>query len=209
MAQSEDYKNIKQFLKETMADLGYYGCHMRVDVDPTEFTDGKERYITSINNVELYRGNNYAEVIYQIIAVKKIFTIFMDIPADTLSKILKDRYKRMIIEALEKWPDKTYNYFEPAFEGDTDEDCPTIMAYIDELQLQENVYHLFVMHRIEMDENNNVKLIGRIAGVDHTADEELYTYLDSVYEFDLQYMLVPDYYEFTIGTEEETEIEER
>jgi hypothetical protein len=115
----------------------------------------------------------------------------------------------MIIEALEKWPDKTYNYFEPAFEGDTDEDCPTIMAYIDELQLQENVYHLFVMHRIEMDENNNVKLIGRIAGVDHTADEELYTYLDSVYEFDLQYMLVPDYYEFTIGTEEETEIEER
>lgn len=191
--QSETLKKLKQYVKEQTANYAYYGLNIQVDRDDNSSTYLYERYKVTVSD-DLYCSDvSDKDVIDITDTLINLFSGFMLIPADNYSRILKMRESGRIATALQNWPDNTYYYYDPQFEEDFDDDCPVITCYIDELQVTDYNIYKFLVHSIKLDENNNIKLVGRIWGDGHDKDDdELWTCLDSVYEFDLQYLLVPD-----------------
>lgn len=192
MAQSETFKYLKQFVKEHTADYGYFGLRVRVDIDP-DFSDGGiERYMITVFD-ELYSNDCTAnEVEDEVISIVHMFQLFMNMPSECYQRIVRKKEAERITRELQAWPDNTYYYYEPMFEGDSDYDCPTVNCYIDELQLTDSSVYAFLVHKIELDENGNIKLTGRRAHPDFEGEDELWTYLNSVYEFDMQLLDIPD-----------------
>jgi hypothetical protein len=190
--QSETLKELKRFVKEHAAEYGYYGLKIRVDVDPDFSTEEEEKYCTTVFDEPFSNDCTDEDVESDVLAVIHLFRLFMDIKPECFQRIIKAKATLRLTEQLAKWPDKKYCFYEPTFDGDDDYDCPTVICYIDELQVVDSGCQAFIVHRIEMDNNNNIKLYGRRADPDYEGEDELWTSIGSVYEFDLGWIQVPD-----------------
>ena len=192
MAQSETFKELKQYVKEHTADYGYFGLRVRVDIGPDFSDETVERYMITVLN-EMYSNDCTAEEVKgEITSIVHMFQLFMDMPSECYQRIVRKKEAERITRELQAWPNKTYYYYEPMYEGDSDYDCPAVNCYIDELQTSDSSLYAFLVHRIELDDQGNIKLTGRRAHPDYEGEDELWTYLNSVYEFDMQWLDIPD-----------------
>ncbi len=207
MTQDEKQKELKKLVNEKVGNLGYFGLHIRIEVDDP--IGDKELYIIRVNDEIFADACLYDEVLATVDGIVFLYKSFMKVPAPEYKKILYDRETNRIGGALESWIEHEYTF---APEGMDDEDeyyaCPCVMAHIDELQTSDNNYFPFYVHKVELDENKNIKLTGRIAGPDRDVNDELWTYLHSVDAFDLEEIYIPLPGESEPETEEEPEIEE-
>ena len=207
MTQDEKQKELKKLVNEKVGNLGYFGLHIRIEVDDP--IGDKELYIIRVNDEIFADACLYDEVLTTVDGIVFLYKTFMKVPAPEYKKILYDRETNRIKGALESWIEHEYTF---APEGMDDEDeyyaCPCVMAHIDELQTSDNNYFPFYVHKVELDENKNIKLTGRIAGPDRDVNDELWTYLHSVDAFDLEEIYIPLPGESEPETEEEPEIEE-
>lgn len=189
--QSEKLKELKRFIKEHAAEYGYYGLKMRVDVDPDFSTEEEEKYCTTVFDEPFSNDCTAEDVESDVLAVVHLFKQFMNIPSECFQRIIRYTEMMRLVEQLVKWPDSTYYFYNPQADDD-DSDCPTVTCYIDELQVTDSNFWPFIVHRVVMDENDNIKIYGRRAHPDYEGEDELWTSINSVYEFDMKWIDVPD-----------------
>lgn len=191
---SKELKDIEQFAKEYKNDLGPYGIRLRVEVD-SDWEGEDERYRILVNDGIFSNELTVEGVQYDIIGLAATFDIFKNLPAKHYEKIIRDRETARIQKALASWGDKSYEFLPSDFMDQEHEFelCPCIKCYVDEIHISDTGVHHFYVHKVTLDENNNVKLVGRIAYPDIDTTDELYTYLGSVDAFDLEEIEVPEF----------------
>lgn len=197
MDKSEILKSLEQFAKPYKEKLGIYGIRLRIEVDP-DFEWPNERYRTLVNDELFSNDLTEEEAQMDIEGLAATFEIFKKLPARNLERIIRDRETRRISDCLATWEDKTWEFLPSDMvndENDEDEfqNCPCIKCKVDEVHITDTDVHYFYVHRISMDDNGNVKLVGRIASSENSCSDELYTYLGSVDAFDLEEIDVPVY----------------
>ncbi len=156
-----------------------------------------ERYMILVNDEMFSNELNADEVMNDIVALTETFNIFKNLPARRYEKIIFDRETERIKNELRTWSDKSYDFFpEEVFAEASDDDeyeaCPSIRTYIDEIDITDNSIYSFIVHRVFMDENDNITLVGRIQNDTMLGyDDELTTTLGSVLPSDLELIQIP------------------
>lgn len=202
MKTDENLKQLKKFAASYKEQLGIYGIRLRIEIDPDfvpeQDTDDVQLYRILVNDKVFSNLMTEDETKNDIVGLAETFNIFKDLPSRFYEKIMFDREVKRIKKQLRSWEDKSYDFFpnELDFDDDEEEDaCPSIRAYIDELSITDSDIHSFLVHKITMDENDNIKLIGKIQGdVWYSyVEDDLYTTLCSVLPSDLELIQVPVY----------------
>lgn len=202
MKTDENLKQLKKFAASYKEQLGIYGIRLRIEIDPDfvpeQDTDDVQLYRILVNDKVFSNLMTEDETKNDIVGLAETFNIFKDLPSRFYEKIMFDREVKRIKKQLRSWEDKSYDFFpnELDFDDDDEEDaCPSIRAYIDELSITDSDIHSFLVHKITMDENDNIKLIGKIQGdVGYSyVEDDLYTTLCSVLPSDLELIQVPVY----------------
>lgn len=202
MKTDENLKQLKKFAASYKEQLGIYGIRLRIEVDPDFVpepdTDDVQLYRILVNDKVFSNLMTEDETKNDIVGLAETFNIFKSLPSRFYEKIMFDREVERIKEQLRSWEDKSYDFFpsELDFDDDEEEDaCPSIRAYIDELSITDSNIHSFLVHKITMDDNDNIKLIGKIQGdVGYSyVEDDLYTTLGSVLPSDLELIQVPVY----------------
>ena len=202
MKTDENLKQLKKFAASYKEQLCIYGIRLRIEIDPDFVpdpdTDDVQLYRILVNDKVFSNLMTEDETKNDIVGLAETFNIFKDLPSRFYEKIMFDREVERIKEQLRSWEDKSYDFFpnELDFDEDEEEDaCPSIRAYIDELSITDSKIHSFLVHKITMDDNDNIKLIGKIQGdVGYSyVEDDLYTTLGSVLPSDLELIQVPVY----------------
>ena len=202
MKTDENLKQLKKFAVSYKEQLGIYGIRLRIEIDPDfvpeQDTDNVQLYRILVNDKVFSNLMTEDETKNDIVGLAETFNIFKALPSRFYEKIMFDREVERIKKQLRSWEDKSYDFFpnELDFDDDEEEDaCPSIRAYIDELSITDIDIHSFLVHKITMDENDNIKLIGKIQGdVGYSyVEDDMYTTLGSVLPSDLELIQVPVY----------------
>jgi len=197
MNKSETLKSLEKFAKPYKEKLGKYGIRLRIEVDPG-YEWPEERYQTLVNDELFSNDLTEEDAKLDIEGLAATFEIFKALPGRHMEKIIRDRETKRISDCLNTWNDKSWEFL-PAemVENDDEEEefqnCPCIKCKIDEIHITDTDIHYFYVHKISMDENSNIKLVGRIASSENCCSDELYTYLGSVDVFDLEEIDIPEY----------------
>ena len=200
MKTDENLKQLKKFAASYKEQLGIYGIRLRIEVDPDFVpdpdTDDVQLYRILVNDKVFSNLMTEDETKNDIVGLAETFNIFKALPSRFYEKIMFDREVERIKKQLRSWDDKSYDFFpnELDFDEDEEEDaCPSIRAYIDELSITDSNIHSFLVHKVTMDENDNIKLIGKIQGDAgyYYGEDELYTTLGSVLPSDMELIQVP------------------
>lgn len=214
MKTDENLKQIKKFAASYKEQLGIYGIRLRIEVDPDFVpepdTDDVQLYRILVNDKVFSNLMTEDETKNDIVGLAETFNIFKALPSRFYEKIMFDREVERIKKQLRSWEDKSYDFFpnELDFDEDEEEDaCPSIRAYIDEISITDCNIHSFIVHKITMDGNENIKLYGKIQDdVNYGYEvDDFYTTLGSVLPSDLELIQVPVYDETKSIINETTE----
>ncbi len=210
-------KTAKQLLSELRREvinsteyLARYGIFVNIyldeGVDEEETNPENIAYCLVVNHDEYSDELTYDEAKGDILGLRLTFRIFAELNSRHYDRIMFDRGVDKISVNLRTWPDQTFSYL--VNENDTENDldiCPSVRAYIDELSITDTEIHNLVVHSISLDDNNNIRLVGRIEESSMYAYEgEVYTYLGSVLPADIELIDVPECDEdYEIDTEDD------
>lgn len=186
---SEKLNELRKSVRQIKDEIGPYGMHIRIDIDTeNEGDEGEELYVVTLNDELFSDALTAGEAYCEVHGIYNTFKSYSLVSTDDIIRMLRDRETTLITDLLDKCEGGEYAFFDPNADDEEDEweNCPVVLAQVDEWSVTDTSFHELYVHEVEKDGNGNIKLTGRVVQDGYPDGERVYTYLGSVLPFYLE-----------------------